>query len=624
MIIYVIKIRKNESLKFKYIFRLLLCNTKMIKRGECMKLKKILSFLLLLIPTLIVFKYDNVLVKENSFYIIVMLSFVFMSLYYINSNNINNKQLKFRKVSIFIALLFSLFQVFGYLIVNSEVISFGYKNVISIFINFVLFRYLIIHLLNYLYNYNTDNYFSQNNKKIFFISLAIIILFWLPYTILNLPGIITGDSFAQLRIIYGYAPANNHHPYLLTMFIGLFVKIGEMLGLGANSVSVYTIFQSLFCSITFAYSIVFLNKRNVNKYVIIFCLAFYALYPVYPTFGITLWKDVPFAFMLMWYVMYMMELVENNELFLKNKFKVITLILIILAVTLTRNNGIYVIVLSIPFIMLFSKQYRYKVFMIFIIPVVFNLIITGPIYNSMNVLQSKSGEMLGVPLQQIARANKYGSLSQHEIDELNKFFVIDEKNPTVNVSLENIDALDDLYNPYLSDPVKQYFNNDYYKEHKMDFYKLYFDIIKDNPKISIESTLRGMVGYYYPDYQYWFMTLQRQLLPFNKQNQDINYLFKEQSVQFSKVGIDILNEPVINVLVSRGLATWTLIICLVVYVSKFKKEHTVMFITLLSVVLTSMASPVAGEYRYVYSIFVTLPFLVSFIFRNNKKIDNPN
>lgn len=583
-----------------------------------MKLKKMLGFLLLIITTIIIFRYDKVFIKENSFYLLIMISFIVASFYYTNSN-IKNNQLKFNKVSIFIAVLFSLFQVFGYLIVNSDVIRFGIKNIISILINIVIFRFLIIHLLNYLYNYKTNNYFKQNNKKIFLISLFALIIIWLPYTILHMPGVITGDSFAQLRMIYGYAPANNHHPYLFTMFIGLFVKVGEMIGLGANSISIYLIFQSLICAITFAYSIVFLNKRNVNKYIIIACLIFYSLYPIYPVYAVTLWKDVPFAFAIMWYVMLMIDLVENSELFLKNKFKVILLVLTILAVTLTRNNGIYVIVLSIPFILLFSKQYRIKILTVFIIPVLVNLIITGPIYNSMNVLQSKSGEMLSVPLQQIARVKKYGILSDDELNSLNKFFVIDEKNPTKYLSLKNIDELDKLYNPYLSDPVKQYFNNKYYLEHKMEFYQLYIDIIKDNPRIAIESTLRGTVGYYYPDYQYNFMTLQRQLLPFNKRNEDINYLFKDQSIELSQKAIDILNEPLINILVSRGLATWLIIISLVIYIAKFRKEHAVMFITLLGVILTSMASPVAGEYRYVYSLFVVIPFIISYIFRSDKK-----
>lgn len=587
--------------------------------------EKIITFISSLLITISIAIYANIFNSKSSFVVIILFCLIYFG---INKLSLI-KNYKYKTISSWLALLFSLFQVIGYEIVSNEVLHFKIEIIVYIIAYFIIFRLLLIRIINYLVDYKNSNVLNKDSKKIFIFSMIIIFVAWIPYFVLYYPGIYTTDSFNQLRIIYNVLPADNHHPYIVTQFIGLFVKVGRLFGLGMYSVYLYVLFQSLVCLLTFGYSIYFLHKRNINKYVLIGLLLLYALYPIYPIYSLTMWKDIPFAFSMFWFVLITFDLIENNELFLKNKFKVISLVFVIFLCAITRNNGLYVMILTLPFILLFDKQFRLKLLMIFAIPIISTIILIGPVYNALNVIPAKSGEALGVQLQQLARIVKYDDLTPDQNEKLAKYFLIDSSKPTKidlskTTSVSNINSLEGLgevYKPILSDPVKAVFNLDYYKKNVLGFHQLWAEIALDHPKIALEATLRGSVGYYYPDFQYWIIFEWREQASYTKSDKLIKYKFHKQSDKFSAFINDVIDLPIVNTLFSRGFVTWSVITLLFVYPLRYRKEYLVPILSIMFVILTAMASPVAGEYRYVYSGFVTLPFLLSYIFTTikNKK-----
>ena len=71
----------------------------------------------------------------------------------------------------------------------------------------------------------------QNVKKVipFWIPMAVMFIFWMPYFILYYPGFVFGDSLSSIEQALGYWELSNHHPVMYTLFIKLCIMIGKVL-----------------------------------------------------------------------------------------------------------------------------------------------------------------------------------------------------------------------------------------------------------------------------------------------------------------------------------------------------------------------------------------------------------
>lgn len=61
------------------------------------------------------------------------------------------------------------------------------------------------------------------------IAFLICLLGWLPYFLYQYPGIMTPDSINQFEQVLHIIPYSNHHPWLHTLFIGIFYNLGYAL-----------------------------------------------------------------------------------------------------------------------------------------------------------------------------------------------------------------------------------------------------------------------------------------------------------------------------------------------------------------------------------------------------------
>ncbi len=101
---------------------------------------------------------------------------------------------------------------------------------------------------------------------------------------------------------------------------------------------------------------------------------------------------------------------------------------------------------------------------------------------------------------------------------------------------------------------------------------------------------------------------------------------KESPIINSKIIDKLMNDefinkiPIINLLFSIGFVFWIILTCLTYLIYKKKYNLIILFCPVLFVWLTSIASPVFGEFRYVYSMFVTLPILIASVKTNEIKV----
>ena len=329
----------------------------------------------------------------------------------------------------------------------------------------------------------------------------------------------------------------------------------------------------------------------------------YLFYPINALFSVTMWKTVLFAGIIPIYVIMSMELILNTEEFFSKKKNVILYICIALLTFFLRNNGIYVVILTMPFILIVLRKYWKKVLIMFLATVVLYEVINTALMSAFNIKKGSIAEMLSIPLQQIARVEKYhrDELDEETIESINKAFKV-----------ENIG---DLYNPILSDPVKAEFNDEYFAENKMDFIKLWLKLMKSYFKDYIESFISNSYGYYYPEATHW---VANRTMESNNMGLEQNPIVNLGIVSKVDSLIERREIPIISMFFSIGIAFWAIVICLGYKILNKEYKYIIVYLPIFILWLTIVASPVFCEYRYAYPMFTVLPIFIALNFQSKK------
>lgn len=463
-------------------------------------------------------------------------------------------------------------------------------------------------------NKETKKYkFFEANLKNFFIYWGIIFVAYIPYWLTYYPGVITPDSLSQVSQTVGIYSLSNHHPLMHTIVISVFIKIGEAFGNYNIGVAIYSIVQMLALSGIFAYTVYYMSKKNIPVCLRIITLVFYAIYPIHCMYSITMWKDIPFAICMLLFVILINELVTNKEQFFKSKKNLVLFAITMILVVLFRNNGIYVAILTAPFIFVFAKQYYKQLLIIFACVILFYSVLwKGIMFSVLKVEEGSMAEALSVPLQQIARVvrDKADELTDEEKQQINKLWTTNN--------------LAEIYNPTLSDNVKGSVNVEELSDNKGDFIKLWIGLVIKYPLTCIEAFLCNCYGYWYPEASNWVVSrviVEPQIEEQEKLNLHQTPLIKGELVKEVDSYIDKRNIPIISMFFSIGFAMW-LVFTKITYII-YKKQYKLLlvFAPILFLWLTNLASPVFCEFRYMYSLFTCLPILLFLGIQKNENKD---
>ena len=233
-------------------------------------------------------------------------------------------------------------------------------------------------------------------------------------------------------------------------------------------------------SLTPTYLLESLRKKKVPAFVQIITLLFYMFYPVNGMYSITMWKDILFSGIMPLFIIQNIELIFNTDEFLAKKRNMVGYVLISIFTMILRHNGLYVVVLSLPFIFIVLRKHWKKLLIMFmsirVIYEAYNVVV----FKILKVEKGAVGEMLSVPMQQIVRTVKdnYEDIDEETIEKLNKYFMV-----------ENV--WED-YNPILSDPVKFNFNN-------KDYLVYFIDENEENKQIFVSRLILNSEGKYFID-----------------------------------------------------------------------------------------------------------------------------
>ena len=572
------------------------------------------NLLAIILATIAIFFIRNKFLIDGNTIIFVIVFFAFFTFF---KKTIDNEYKRKFYITITIAIAFSITEI----ICNSINIDYTLNNIINsnYILNFIGYTILLWSTISLIYSImlNNKNNITDTNDKLskignvlfeskwsFIINTILIFLAWIPYFLRYFPGLMTADSCSQVLQSMGIYELTNHHPIVHTGIISIFINFGNNIIKNINiGVCLYTLFQMITMAMMFSVVLKYLSKRHIPYKVRTICLLYYMCYPINALFSVIMWKDILFSGIIPIYIICNIELLYNKEEFFNNKKKIIHYVIVSLLVMYLRNNGLYVVLLTLPLILISLKKYLKKAIALILTILLAYLIIKSAIFNIFNVKKGSVGEMLSIPLQQIARVKKY---HKEELDielqnQINKFFLCDN--------------IEEKYNPVLSDPVKAELNNEYFAENKSEFIKLWLKLLKNYTKDYIESFLSNSYGYYYPEAKHWVANR-------TVEENDLGIVQTPiiEGRVISKIDsyIEKRDIPLISMFFSVGISFWVIIFSLGYELLLRNYKMTIPYATIFILWLTIVASPVFCEYRYAYPMFTALPMFIGMNFIKNK------
>lgn len=441
--------------------------------------------------------------------------------------------------------------------------------------------------------------------KVFFL----LLLLWLPVLLLSYPGNICYDVIGQIEQGIGRTPYSAHHPLLHTLLTGGLVELGyRFFGNYEIGLFVYILVQAVLLAAALATGIAWLSAQNfrrgsISHPILLLLLGVYVCSPMYSNMVSTAIKDIPFVAFVIWYVIGLAEIWLHRER-LKQPLFVAGFLLVQVWMSLLRNNGFYVLlltglVLCAAWWRESSRKARLRnVFWLFLIPVLLSKLFSALLLTGFSAKEGSAAEMFSLPFQQTAR---YLQLYRKEVDG--------EERAAIEGVLGDVERVAASYDPDLADPIKRlYYEQEEVTGRKVtgqetaEYLRAWAGGFFKHPGVYLEAFFAHVYGWFDPQ------------VSNAPRYEAVSELFPRQGL-FSgadKVLIFVyrLADRItpLGLLQNVGAYTWALLV-LVRYVRRKNKGMTALLTPLLVSLLICMVSPCFYLHpRYAYPYMFTLPF----------------
>lgn len=279
---------------------------------------------------------------------------------------------------------------------------------------------------------------------------CLVTAFWIPYFVAYFPGVYWYDTSWQLMEYYDPSvPFTDHHPFMMTYLYVGFAHIGKALFNNAiYGLYLLVLVQSLLSTLAIACTVCYTGKYNTPWKCRFFIAAFLTLFPIIPMMSMSLAKDTFNTPFFVFFSIAFCELWRTQGEILKSVSFNVFFILDVLAVSLTKKTGMYIIVLALLLLACFVvKHWSCKIATIVLgsVPyLVVGIIVPIFILPALHIAPGESNEILAVPMQQVANVvhDHKDDLSAAEIDKIQQTYHMD------------IDQLQGAYCWYKADPIK--------------------------------------------------------------------------------------------------------------------------------------------------------------------------
>ena len=486
--------------------------------------------------------------------------------------------------------------------------------------------YAVLKIIFYHFFEKETAHISNSNNKIlrffdnhtFACTFFITLICWLPIIIIFFPGWTWYDGFRSLSYFFGFAHWSNHHPVLISLLMGICVKIGKMLGSANLGIFLYNILLSVISILTYCNIQSFLKKIKAS-YILRFLILFYfAIFPYWLVFGYSLLKDGLYCMIVVNFTIELAHIILNPSEYLKSKSRWMYFALLCILTCFTRNNGVYILFFVIIVLIFFYRKRMTITNQIKIISPLFVGIFLFSfcihfLYPTLDIWLSGKGESSSIFCQQIGRYLKYykSDLTDKEKNMLKYTFV----------DWENIGP--QHYNPIISDPVKGRLYN---KNNKLK--ELWLTFFLKKTLIYFESFFYHTANYYSMPYKIylteglWLPTYHFSGGKNDSLEKTVNYVgdihftpsFEKSRKTYLKFPYFIKHIPGIGLLYNCSFYTYIMALCFIAVILYGQKKNLIIFIPSIVTFLVALASPLNGSLRYFLPILAITPILLGITF----------
>lgn len=536
---------------------------------------------------------------------------------------INKKYGKRDWIILLAAFIFASLQIVGANFAANKTLTLGLQDLWNtiglVMLSFALFKLLYHWIDNGLYKH----FVIAPRKKliVFFVLMGGILVCYLPCFLANFPAVYGYDGPIELYQALEAHVWDSHQPVLYTAFLSGLTALGNLLGGYAAGLAVYSVVCLLIFAACMAYTILRMVQYKIPRVIIVFSLCFIAFNPIFQVFAITTTKEMLFGAALLILFLFTMDLAADAQKFFERKIYVIRYLAVAILMCLLRNQGIYILLILIPFVFLIAKKYRLKSVALLASSVAVVYIFTGPISNALGIIPPKAVEALSVPLQQVARVI---NINPDGVTEQEKE-IVQEVIPEQTMR---------AYLPYISDPIKSGFDFQTFQQNPMRYIKAYLTIGARNMEIYIDSFLWGSIGYFYLGQDLYDLSdNMSEITVYLPENNDVMQWFAPETKNMFPIyssyidhsGTVLQTIPVVQLLVSSGTP---FVLCLIALGYLFYKRYY-RFIFPLLILLLYFATLVIGpvvSIRYALPLAMCIPCILSlpFVAKNSYRTSYNN
>lgn len=537
-----------------------------------------------------------------------------------------------------LSLILAFFMIFGnsFMCVGSTALIF--KNIGYFLLSLIMYigyYYLFLVLISYLFRFLDKNNFSEENKEKkdnkfvatfkkhpFLFSLCFIVICWLPYIISYYPIILSPDPSFQIRQFFGirtkYADyailldenvvMTNHHPVTHTMLLGGCLKLGTMIGNDNLGLFFYSIIQISVLASVLAFSIYYMQKMGLKTKYLIGVLLIYALVPMFPLYAMSGVKDVLFGAFIFLYFIFLHNLVKTKCEGYK-WWNYLLIIILLILICLFRNNGIHVLILSLPFTLIIARKKWKQLLTVMVCVFGFYGVFDKVILPYYKITPGSIREVLSVPFQQTARLAKYhgDEFTEEEIATIDKILGYDD--------------LAERYDPELADPVKNEFNKYATDEDLKKYFKVWFNGLIKHPGTYIEATMNNVYGFFYPEKTKWYVYYN-----FDNRITENGFDYHYNSLETSR---NILSEyavafpyiPGIGLISNIGFNVWIIFTLFAYAIYKKLYKNILVLAPALILILVCVVGPANTYFRYALPFIFAMPFIIGVFLEKRENND---
>ena len=434
---------------------------------------------------------------------------------------------------------------------------------------------------------------SKSIRYLIFILIFAIV--WLPFYIDNYPGVIYGDSWNQIYQALGIENFTTHHPVMHTLLLKICLVVCHE---PESGIVLYSIVSFLGIIAILAGIINLMIEEDFDFRVIIISGLIYVFFPSIPMFAVTVTKDSWFAafvglFLVELYIVLMNKKWGGHFVGLTGSA---------IGMGIFRKNGIYLLIFTVLYMLIYiclKKAKMGKVMFICTLAIFVSIgIEKGAVY-FLSIDQGSPREMLSLPIQQMARIEK-------NVKELD-----DEMRKEIDSYFKEGSSLGEAYYPLISDNAKDRFSEKKYDKREKEFLILSAKLFLAYPEESLEAFMCNSFGYWYPITINWFYVKNN-----DKQlNIEETVLKHEYPLNVEYIYFDeFKNITGAASLFSIGIVFWFFMIIGGYLAANKDYEKLTILVPLGALWLTSAASPVYNELRYVLSIYTAFPVICQLMF----------